>query len=206
MMGLFGDILPPVETRVEQTLRRNLELRRKQRPERWTGYAYQGAADLLLREGKFYPARETPDVYKHLRGAPNECFSNAVYAVTADPSLRYCEGVYNTGFGESVTHGWCIAPDGGVVELTFPTDPEILKISFHGRTGMPLMPLEHWAYWGVTYHIELAAKAMETIGLPLLDRSGGELRENVGSPWDMTESHDYPILKLPYDPNRKDLP
>lgn len=200
-MGLFDelgeDALKPGKG-AELALRRELERRRDE----WSrhGYFYRGAGDLLLQHGRFFTGRELPDTWAHLQGEPNLCFGNALEAVRADPSLTYYEGVYSTGGGHFTTHGWCVGPDGGVVEVTFPTDPEVLEAAL-----TPVLPPEHWGYWGVAFTLELADWHFHqpNHGLPMLDRSH---RDSQSAPHlDTSELHDFPILKVPYDPARTGL-
>jgi hypothetical protein len=204
-MGLFDelgdDTLKPGKG-AELALRRELETRR----EKWErhGYFYRGAGDLLLQHGRFFTGRVLPDEYAHLRGPRALCFGNAMEAVQADPSLTYYEGVYSTGGGHFTTHGWCVAPDGGVVELTYPTDPEEHE-EIVAQTGGAILPAEHWGYWGVPFAIELVDWHFHqpNHGLPMIDRSH---RDGDHAPHlDVSELHDFPILKVPYDPARTSL-
>jgi len=203
MRSIF-DSLPKPADRNRQALRADLELRR----DRWdnpTPYVYRGGADLVLRHGQFYAGRVLPDAYEHLVGAESECFTNALLAATADPSLAYCEGYFWSGQGHALTHAWCVGPDGGVVEVTIPT---VDVDRYVHETLLPYLPVAGWAYWGVTFTVELATAFNDWRGLPMLDRSEREIAWGAAHAphLDMTPDEDYPILAVPYDPQRKDLP
>ncbi len=209
MGGLFGDgglKLPDPHERIEAFMRRDLEERVKRwvPPEGSTGYLYRGSADLLLRHGRFYPGRTPPAQYEHLRGEQGQCFFGAMEAALADPTLRYVEGVYAPGYGFCAGHAWCV-DGGGVVELVHAASWEEGWRS--AGTNLTYLPVEHWGYWGVVFHPELVMHHLETDGLhvPMLDRNPSEIQHNRTG-LDLTSGHDYPILKLPYDPDRRTLP
>lgn len=173
------------------------------------GYVFRGGADLVLKHGHYSPGRYLPSEWDHVRGEPNCCYSNALAAVQADPRLRYCEGYYHCGKGVPVSHGWLIGPDGKVVDATHPANfPELAGRCADGETGYPYLPPERWAYYGVTFATALVLEHDQTHGLPILDRSQREITDNLrdGEPWDMSEIHDFPLLKVAYDPNRQELP
>lgn len=198
--GVFKD---PAEANI-LAMKRELAQRR----ENWTrsGYLYHGGGDFLLRHGAFYSGRQLPDRYAHLFGEPNACFWNALEVAKAHPELRYCEGVY-AAHGAFTPHAWCVAPDGGVVEVTWPTRPE--HGSEYGRDvtmKMPLVAAERMAYCGVFFRWELIEWFSETYGeLCLLDRAGYDAQEMVERGFDATQTHDNPILKVPFDPDRVTL-
>lgn len=200
MSGLFGGLLKPGDA-AELMLKRELERRR----DAWTlpGYAYRGAGDYLLQHGRIYRGRERPSQYE--RGAPNECFWNAADAAEQYPELRYCEGVYTTSNSHPTPHAWCVDADDLVVELTFPTEPEARENGVDGK-GMPLMPTEHWIYSGVIFRPELVRWHEEVIGeVCMFDRPSADA-DSPGSRWlDVDQDHDFPILKVPYDPDRTSL-
>ena len=137
--------------------------------------------------------------------APGKCFSAAIFAADAHPELWYCEGYATTGFGYPFVHGWC-EDAAGVVELTCP-DPKLVPNAINARTMMPYLPRERWGYIGVRFTRELAHyfgdgdMADTGLALPLIDRGRHEQALHAGQE-DYTSPHDYPILKLPYDPNR----
>lgn len=200
MSDLFGGILKPGDGS-RLSIQRELELRR----ERWDrpGYLYRGGADYMLRHGKFYAGRVLPDAYAHFFGESNECFSNSISAALADSSLRYVEGIYSTGHTWYTPHAWCIDPDDNVVELTFPT---IDREQFHNHLGMPILPPEHWGYWGVIFRPELILDHVKlTDEGCMFDRPPAD-EEFVARGLDTGQTHDFPILKLPYDPNRTEFP
>jgi hypothetical protein len=203
-MSLFeelGDRAPKPGEGAQTALRRELESRRT----RWahTGYAYRGAGDIILRHGQFWAGRELPDEWAALQGAPNRCFINALTAVQQSGGrLRYVEGVYSTGQSHYTPHAWAI-DNAGVVEVTYPTAPT--PGALDGHTYMPILPVVHWAYAGVVFSAELVQWHLDRMGLPMMDRpkaDATDARPGV----DMRELHDWPILKVPYDPNRRELP
>jgi hypothetical protein len=186
-------------------IQRELEFRR----DRWDrpGYLYRGGADYMLRHGKFYRGRVCPDAYAHLIGASNECFDNALVAVRQEPSLRYCEGVYSTGHTWFTPHAWCVDPKGELVELTYPT---IDREMFTNDLGMPILPPERWGYWGVIFRPELIEDHLELVrehcvfDRPAADRDA--TNPAIAAGLDMSQDHDFPILKIPYDPDRTTFP
>jgi hypothetical protein len=194
----------------EQALRRDLEMRRNDErvARRFSGYHYRGGADLVLREGRFWPGRVLPEQHRHLCGPMSYCFANSLAACQADPSLTYCEGYCTSGFGTAIVHGWCIAPDGGVVDLTLPCfDGAERDRYLAARTGLPFLHPSKWAYYGVTFATSLVEQhdQFNDYGLPMLDRSYAELTLETSAQIDTSEVHDFPILKVPYDPNRQEL-
>lgn len=196
MGDLFGGILKP-GAGGELALRRELERRRDawDRP----GYHYRGAGDFLLKHGRFYGGRDLPDQYAHLMGETSACFDNASRAALHDPSLRYVEGVYSTGQSHFTPHAWCIDAEDKVVELTYPTTDRARYSS--GETGLPILDPERWGYWGVIFRPELSAWHWETFQcLGMFDRPSADAR--YGEAIDITELHDFPILKVPYDAGR----
>lgn len=169
-------------------------------------YYYQGGGDMMLRGGHQYRAQQIPDQYAHLVGEESCCFDNALDAALAVPELRYCEGYYCTGHLFIMNHGWCVAPDGGVVDVTVPTTPDVVKYH-HFDTKLPFLPIDRWLYWGVVVHPEFAEAHRNGLGgLPMLPRMVGELQSPSAGRLDFTEPHDFPILKVPYNSLRKDLP
>lgn len=207
-MPLFDNLLP-VEKRVELALRRQLQSRlgvERTNP-RWTSHHYKGAADLLLQHGRFRVGRELPANYAHLKGAPQECFTNALVACQADTSLRYCEGLWTSGWGSGVLHAWCVDPDERVLEVTMPTEPDIISRG-RNRIGMFQLPPEHWGYWGVIWDTDLMQAHIDWNSLPTMDRSNAELFEGKRdySQIDASEPHDFPLLKVPYNRYRKSMP
>ena len=198
----FSDLIKPGDAG-QQALRRELERRRDiwDRP----GYQYRGAGDLILRHGHFWGGRELPEKYTLHRGEESQCFANAMRAAETDPELRYVEGVFSNGSGHFTTHAWCIDPANEVVELTVPTtDPDRYT---DASTRMPYMPVVHWSYAGVAFSADLVRfHDIELgLGLPMIDRSRADA-EVAGHLVDMTEVHDWPILKVVYDPDRRTLP
>lgn len=178
------------------------ELRR--RVEAWgqSQFPYRGPADFILRHGRYYQPRETPDEYAHLRGPLQRCFANSLAAAQAEPELTYTEGIYMV-LGHARAHAWCTAPDGRPVELTFPTDPDELAGAFsplviNGDTpdysrGMAVPPpSDRWAYYGVEF--------------PVLDFVADTFNRNqVVSLIDLPE-RGYPLLQQPWTPTMRRLP
>jgi hypothetical protein len=211
-MTFLDGVLPSPEERVRTSLTRELELRRKRLEEAaqfspGDGYVYRGGADLALRHGKFYPGRLLPAQYMPHQGDLGHCFANAQNAANADPSLTYCEGYYTTGYGVPLAHAWCVAPDGEMLELTFPL--QHLDRARSPETKMKFLPPEHWGYYGLTFDVRLVNDHDGKFGLPMLDRLTSELIHHSLEQHDPARydnsRHDFPILKLPYDPNRTEL-
>jgi hypothetical protein len=195
--------------RVRRALINDLELRRKDEraAARFFSYAYRGSADMILQHGRFFSGRAIPEKYVPLRGAPQNCFGNATLACEQDPELRYFLGVYTTGFGTPSLHAWAVAPDNGVVELTLPTLPDELAIAHSADLHMPFLAPEHWGYYGVQFRVELMRAYLKmTDGFPPFDRSYAEVAERHSEDYADRPGDDFPILKVPYDPNRTELP
>lgn len=204
-MALFGglDLGTPAD-RNKHAMTRELELRRKRTPHSGHGRVYLNGADFLLKHGKFYEGREMPDRYAHLMGQMGLCFWNAAAAAEADPTLRYCEGITGVGGGRFVAHAWVLDPDGNVVDLTYSAEAVGIGVDFD--TGLPLLPIAHWSYWGVIFTPELM-RAHHEIGYPMLGRDVTEqYRPGQAGKRDLTPPPSLPVLDVPYDPNRKELP
>lgn len=202
-MPLFDGLLKPGDA-AELMIRRELERRR----DAWThtGYAYRGAGDYILKHGHIYRGRPLPDEYAQHQGPQQACFWNALDAAKADPDLRYCEGVYSTGNGHPTPHAWCVGPDDLLVEVTFPTRDGQWEDAFDLK-GMPIMPPDHHIYMGVIFRPELAAWFLDTYGEScMFDRPGADsqVRSTLDTA-DYSQAHDWPILKVPYDPDRVTL-
>jgi hypothetical protein len=147
------------------------------------GFFYRGGADLLLSHGSYYSGRRRPSEYNDLVGMHYCCFRNSADAASADTALRYCEGLLAVG-GRIGAHAWCLDPDDLVVDVT--EAPE--------QWGAP----ERWGYHGAVFSAQLALRYMASIGAytaALLDGlDEGDPRE------------DWPILRVPYDAGRTELP
>jgi hypothetical protein len=212
--GIFG-LLGSPRDRVRDMLTRDLEFRRNdpRSAERWAGFHYKGGADLVLQHGQFWSGRQLPVQYEERVGQPQRCFENALYACEADRTLTYCEGYVTSGFGEPLLHGWCVDDD-GVVEVTMPTDAATLHHGRARRTHMSMLPPERWGYFGVQFTTELVRahgdspnplSTTTTRSVPLLDRGLSEVALN-GDETDMTEVHDFPLVKVPYKRYRRTMP
>lgn len=208
MTGLFGGLdLGTPASRNELILHRELELRRTREPRSGWGKVYRTGADLLLQHGRFWPGRKQPEQYRHLAGPMGECYWNALKACEADRSLRYVEGIVACGGSTFTSHGWCVAPDGGVVDLTYPDE---MAGGTNVHTGLPILPHEHWGYWGVFIRPELART--QAI-MPMLGRDCVAEHARVdeeghwftGSDLEVTPPPALPLLDVPYDPNRKEF-
>jgi hypothetical protein len=214
-MELFGGLLKPGEAGVI-ALRRELERRRDTWPRSTFGsdaqppatYVYRGGADMCLRHGRSFKGRVCPEEYRDLVGPNGRCYANALAACQAHPELRYFEGYYSWGRGHFTSHGWAVAPDDGVVELSIET---WLLDEFHGPDGQSIMPAPTWTYWGVEFGAELVDWHLHDDAgpheLPMLDRTRDDFRDDRARSrgLDMTQSHDFPILKVSYDPGRTQL-
>src|SRR5215831_8910735 len=180
-MTSFLNLGTPAE-RQEAALRKALELRR----DLWDreGFAYRGAGDLLLQHGKFYTGRELPDQYKHLKGTPNQCFVNALEACKSDESLTYVEGVYTIGRSHWTPHAWCLDSAGELLEVTLPTEPEVIGRGIDAGTGMKIMGLEHWSYWGAIFHPQYveAVWALQDGHVGMLDRPSHDTLDEGRNP------------------------
>lgn len=193
MSDLFGGILKAgdgARVAAERELHRRVEV--------WgmsPAMAYRGPADFILQHGRYFPGRETPPQYEHLRGPLQHCFINTLQACQQTPELTYTEGVYLVR-GVPEAHAWATDPDGLPVELTFPTDRDILAISHGGtREGytprMSYQPTEHWAYYGVQFpHIGFVGDYLERFALGMIEMP------NCG----------WPLLRQPWTPLMKRLP
>lgn len=151
MSGFLDGVLKPGQG-AEMAVKREMQARIK----KWTrtGYHYRGVGDFLLQHGVFWTGRELPDKYEALKGVPGTCYETSLAAAIADPSLRYCEGVYSLVGEDFKGHAWCIDQDGEVVELTQPTDPETVSKAHSRRTRLPFLPVERWGYFGCVFPAE----------------------------------------------------
>lgn len=198
--SIFSQILSGPTPNLE-LLRRDQELRRDNWPH--GGYLYRGGGDFLLQHGILKAGRAIPERFAHHVGGESECFQNAWRAAKAEPDLRYCEGVWLNHHG-SVCHAWCLDPDDEVVEVTWPTRPEDGLDDFSDAVmRMALVRPERLAYFGAVFTTDLIDWFVETYGeVCLFDRTSTD-RENDGKHGlDMHQSHDWPVLKVPYDPAR----
>lgn len=220
-MSFLGGIdLGTPADRQAQVLRRDLELRR----DTWAGppsgpgkglthpYYFRGGADMCLRHGKFRPGRELPDEYTDVWKLKGDgmCFYNALAACQRDPALRYCEGYCNVGRGNQITHAWCIAPDDGVVDVTYPHHMPEGVFYTQSLPTLPVLPPRTWGYWGVIFPLALVEfHDTEPLHLPFFDRPRAEeLEMRSSGKWtdeDIAPEHDHPILKVPYNPERTTL-
>jgi hypothetical protein len=206
-MGLFDElkqddqralVTPGSGAATRLALERELEAwggRRRLGP----GYVYKSGGHFLKAHGSYYQGRELPDEYDHLTGPNRHCFSNALNGVLANPELRYVEGVYSTGGSYFTNHAWAIDRDNQVVELTFPTKD--LEDQTDSRGG-PILTPEHWGYWGVVLHPRLVEWCFGHVGMPNLERPPGDTSSGIR---DYQDAHDFPLLRVPYDPQRTDL-
>jgi hypothetical protein len=199
-MSLFDELgIKPGQGGID-ALKSELELRRSN----WSrpGYHYRGAGDFILQHGGFWNGRPLPEEYAHLQGPESQCFDNAQSAAEANPELVYVEGMYAIGGGHYTPHAWCLAPDGGLLELTLPTYD---THRYHDRRGMTFLPPEQWAYGGVAFPtVEFVTWHCQHYGLPMFDRPSQDIPE-AGDVLDLTEDHDFPVFRQPFDPNRKEL-
>ncbi len=202
MSGLF-DALPKPEERQKAVLMKALETRR----DRWPhpGFVYQGGGDLLLQHGQFYSGRILPDQYAHHKGQVGQCFMNALTAAQEDSTLRYVEGVYTIGHGHYTPHAWCIDPAGELLEVTLPM--EHIDVGIEASSGLPILPPEHWGYWGAVFHPEYVQAVFDAQdgSVGLLDRPAHDATDpltfgRVGE-W----RDDWHVLRVPYDANRKSI-
>lgn len=188
------------------------ELRR--RVSEWKGgfeYVYKGGADLLLQHGRFWTGEPLRDEYAHLLGQMSQCFVNSYHAA-AQSDMQYVEGYYSLGDGFFMPHAWCVTLDGGIQDMTVSDD----WIGSPLRSGMTVPTQDHWSYWGVVFHTDLIEDHVDGHDwcLPMLDRPRAEMKlhgspigvDRPGEVWDFEMNHDYPILKLVYDPDRREYP
>lgn len=208
MSGLFDGLIKPGEGGVAAM---RLELQRRRDSEyarRFDGgYVYRGGADLCLRHGQSFTGRVTPEKWRHLQGENGRCYINALDAAEADPSLRYFEGYYSWGKGHFTSHGW-VVDDEGVVELSVETWA-IHDEGVHDKSGAKILPVGVWTYWGVEFDPALIRWHMDDgpRELPMLDRTPDDARDHeaVMRGMNFTQSHDFPVLKVPYDLGRTSL-
>jgi hypothetical protein len=186
----------------------DLELRRKdpRNADRFYRYPYQGGADLVLQHGEFWWGQVRPERYQELAGAIGKCYGTALDACKADERLVYVEGYCTAGAGFPISHGWCVDTETNeVVDLVLPCSEENVANQYtSARTGMKFLHPSRWAYYGVRFTTELTDAHWHALGLPMLDRSRHEALESPGAQY--REDHDFPILKVKYDPNRTEMP
>ena len=186
----------------------DLELRRNDPrcADRFYRYPYQGGADLVLQHGEFWWGQVRPERYEYLSGQVGQCYGTALAAAKAEESLVYVEGYCTAGAGFAISHGWCVdAETNTVVDLVLPCSAENVENQYTSvRTGMKFPHPSKWAYYGVRFTTELTNAHWHALGLPMLDRSRHEAQESPGSQY--MEPHDFPILQVPYNPERTEMP
>jgi hypothetical protein len=72
-----------------------------------------------LEHGRFFRPQPLPRGYR--RGRQNQCYGTAFDLAVRTAGLTYCEGFILVSLGSRATeieHGWCVAADGRVLELT----------------------------------------------------------------------------------------
>lgn len=172
MSGFLDGVLKPGQG-AEIAVKREMQARMK----KWdrSGYHYKGVGDFLLQHGTFWTGRELPDQYRSLVGPPGTCYETSLAAAVADPSLRYCEGVYSLVGEDFKGHAWCIDSNDEVVELTQPSDPATVSRARSARTRLPFLPVERWAYFGCIFPAEYVTahreRYLEDQGYCLFDLS-----------------------------------
>lgn len=170
----FRSLLKPGEGAVKAIERHVATLTERERftPGQW----YGGKGELLKTHGVYFKGQPLPEQYARLRGEPTRCHVNALVACEQEPTLRYFTGLYAAG-PDITDHSWCVAPEGGVVELTFPTDARpgarLGRQDEMGRTYISTLgwtPPETWGYVGLEFDVEFVRRFYdETKCLPLLD-------------------------------------
>lgn len=219
----FSDLVKPGEGG-RLALQAELERRR----DGWTrpGYHYKGAGDFLLREGRHYgpPVEIAADEWfggpvgsressAGTGGPHGTCFVNALKYAEAE-GLRYCEGLYSLA-GSFIAHAWVLTPDDRPLEVTHQDylGNGVKAVNF---ALTPFLPAERWAYWGAVFSTEFVRWHAENVGRDedgdptycILDRAPHEEieRRQFGLPSEgFRDVHDFPVLKVPYDPARTSL-
>lgn len=170
----FAGLIKP-GTAHRHVLERQLQVQqareRERKPPEWR---YAGESDYLLRHGQWFTGRALPDVYDDTVGAMTHCHINSLEACEAHPELRYFTGFYLVA-KEVGVHSWCVAPDGGVVETTYPTkgvEPGAITVTMPGSPdGVPYLGPEHWSYFGLEFKASFVRALIAEYGLylPVLD-------------------------------------
>lgn len=218
----FSDLIKPGEAG-----RIAMEAELKRRRDQWDrpGYHYRGAGHFLLEHGRYYgPPVEFPSD-DWFGGAPGDpastagrggphgtCFANALH-YAEENGLRYCEGLYSL-VGSFIAHAWCLTPDDRVLEVTH-QDYIGTGVKAFNFMGLNFLPADRWAYWGAVFPTEFVRWHSEQYpdadGDPtycLLDRGAHEAAERVAyglAPEGFMDAHDFPVLKVPFDPDRTEL-
>jgi hypothetical protein len=192
----------------KQAMTADLELRRTdaRNADRFYRYPYQGGADLCLQHGEFWWGQVRPERYQHLAGELGQCYGTALRACQTDERLVYVEGYCTSGAGFAISHGWCVEIESStVVDLVLPCTEEDIAAGYrNARTRLPFLHPTRWAYHGVRFSTELVNAHYHALGLPMLDRSRHEAQEYPDGRY--AETHDFPILQVPYQPNRTEMP
>lgn len=194
MSGVFDAISPAVRNRI--AMQKELERRKAA----WSHPTYyKGAGDLLLQHGECYEGRILPEEFRPLVGEPSSCFDNAAAAVTADPRLTYCEGVFSSGANHYTSHAWCIY-QGRVLEVTLPTWEMDQHLNAVGPdSSLPFLPIERWGYWGVRFNIQLVYAVAD---LPLLDRPAADAGWEAMGADTKDDRTAWPALEMPWSMSR----
>lgn len=206
MSNLFGGLLGEPGSASLMAVRSELHAR-KARWVRRPGDVYLGTGDILLRHGTFFNGRELPDQYSNLHGPAQECFTNAIEAAKADSSLRLFQGIYSDQ-DYFTSHAWLVAPDGGVVEVTYITREDQGKSLYRNGSntlGLKIGAPERIAYAGIEIHLDLALWLASNYEgeLDLLPRAAYEVEDMARKGMDGSQLHDFEILRHHYDPDRR---
>lgn len=209
MAGIFDSLIGSPVERQEAILRKALEARRDAWRHAAKGYLYRGGGDYLLRHGQFFSGEQLPADLEHLKGPEGRCFENVLGVCEADPSIRYFEGVYGIGSAHYTPHAWGVTQDGHLLEFTFPTDPAVLSQGLEFRSKQPVLPLEHWGYWGVEFNPAFVLAYWIAHNGYVPGAEGGHVGILDRPTWDAFDGEqmsewreDFPIFTYPYDARR----
>ena len=102
--------------------------------------------------GDFYLKLGSPGVpvaSEFKRGTPKHCYMNAGRLAQEHAELAYCEGFAVQPGLIAVHHAWCLTPDGGVVDVTWPFNPGTQYWGIALSTEFLLESLMKTEVWGI---------------------------------------------------------
>lgn len=165
----FSDIIKPGQS-AQQVMRRELEVRAGRHRFPPPGQWYGTPEEMVLKHGEMFGGRVLPDAYADVQGEMTHCHTNSLAAALAHSELRLFTGFYVVTHTVQ-EHSWCVAPDGGVVETTFPTvtEPGSMSRTEPGGYSKPWIPPDYWCYFGLEFDTAFVKAFEERTGcLPVL--------------------------------------
>ncbi|HZQ47943.1 MAG TPA: hypothetical protein VFC07_13075 [Verrucomicrobiae bacterium] len=94
------------------------------------GRLFTSIEGLLTEQGRAFPFAPFPAELKHFFGKMGRCYENATRLALSGMELIYCEGyALNQGLPIPLMHGFCITPEGAVVDPTWKDGTEYFGVA-----------------------------------------------------------------------------